>query len=344
MGRNSMKTKNDFPNILDSYFSKHLMLERKFSIHTYETYLNVLNQFINYMELEKKIKRTRLSLNDFTKSNILDFLSYVENKLSCSISTRNHKLAVISSFLEYAQSINPVYLKIYMEVKSIKYKKAVKKKVDFMTVDELKAFFSCIDLKHKSGYKHYVMFTLLYETGTRVSEFINIKVSDLNLGEHPYIRILGKGNKERIVYISESVSSMIQEYLVKCVIKDGYLFRNHSNNMYSRYGINKLVDKYVEMAKKECPTLCEKNVTPHVFRHSKAVHFLENNTALPIIQRFLGHSSIQTTEIYLDITNEVVIDAVTKTAELISAPSSKKEASWNKDEKLLYLLESLSKK
>lgn len=135
---------------------------------------------------------------------------------------------------------------------------------------------------------------------------------------------------------------MINEYRSKLNINDGYLFLNHSKQQMSRQGVNKIIDKYVDIAKKECPTLTHKRVSPHTFRHSKAVHFLENGTALPIIQRFLGHSSIQTTEIYLDITNEVVIDAVNTIADKITSKNREKSM-WDGDDKLVALLEGLGK-
>lgn len=209
-----------------------------------------------------------------------------------------------------------------------------------MTVEELKAFFECIDLKHKTGYKHYVMLTTLYETATRVSELINIRTTDLFFSENPYIKIVGKGNKERIIYINDSVVSMIEEYRKKFNISNGYLFLNNSGNQFTRYGVNKIVNKYFEQAKQKCQALRSKTITPHSFRHTKAVHFLQNGTALPIIQRFLGHSNIQTTEIYLDITNSVVIEAVKLSANIIT--SSNEKALWAGDEDLISLLESLS--
>lgn len=334
-----MKIKNDFSKILNSYFTCHLQLERKFSVNTYSTYLIVIKQYITYLN-GIGIKSNNIFINDFNKSNVLSFLNYVENDLNCSAKTRNHKLAILSSFLEYAQSINPIYLTVYLDVKSIKLKKIVKEKMDYMTINELESFFKAIDLKHKSGYKHYVLFTILYETGVRVSELINIKIDDCYLTtDHPYIRILGKGNKERIVYINDNVVKMILEYLNKFNIKDGFLLRNHSNEQYSRFGVNKTIDKYYEIAKKECPTLERKRITPHTFRHSKAVHFLQNGTALPIIQRFLGHSSIQTTEIYLDIANDVVIEAVKLAANTLS--SDNVESKWDNDENLITMLENL---
>ena len=333
-----IKATNDFPKILESYFSKHLLSERSFSTNTYNTYLMVIKQYIKFLE-SKGISGRKISLNDFSKDNVLSFLLYVEEVLQCSAKTRNHKLAVINSFLEYAQSFNPAYLNIYMESKSIKLKRVVKDKMDFLTIDELESFFKVINIKQKTGYKHYVLLTILYETAARVSELINIKVSDLYFNANtPYIKIIGKGNKERIVYINDSVKNMIVDYMSKMNITRGYLLLSNSKSQYSRYGVNKLIDKYAVKAKKECPTMRNKTITPHTFRHSKAVHLLQKGTALPIIQRFLGHSSIQTTEIYLDITNEVVIEAVKTAANIIS----RKETSlWANDDKLIELLESI---
>lgn len=333
-----MKNNNDFSQILESYFEQHLKLERRFSDNTYSTYLNVIKQYLDFLE-KQKIKRKDMCINHFNKPMVLKFLEYVEKELNCESSTRNHKLTVINSFLEYAQSINPTYLHIYLESKSIKLKRVVHKKMDYMSKDELKVFMSSIDLKHKTGYKHYIIFSVLYEAALRVSELINIKVNDLYLiDKNPYIKIIGKGNKERLIYINNSLVSMIEEYMNKFKIEDGYLFLNNSKRQYTRFGINKLVDKYVSIAKKECPTLERKAISPHTFRHSKAVHFLENGTALPTIQRFLGHNSIQTTEIYLNITNDIVAKAVETAADLIN--TNKEKAIWS-DNKLLELLESI---
>lgn len=335
-----MKHKNDFPILLESYFEKHVRLERKFSVNTYTTYLTVIKQYLTFIEEEKKIKRKDISINSFNKSNIIDFLNYIEKDKNCSARTRNHKLAVLNSFLEYTQSMNPIYINMYLSSKTIKVKKTVHKKMDFLTKEELTSFFSIINIQYKSGYKHYVMITVLYETGARVSELINIKIADLFFGNDPYIKILGKGNKERLVYINDSVVLMINEYMRKFKIKEGDLFLNHSNRQFTRSGVNKFIHKYQEEVKKEYPMINNKSITPHTFRHSKAVHFLQNGTALPVIQRFLGHSNIQTTEIYLDITNDVVIEAVKLAANIVSV--NKEKALWEGNDTLISLLESLS--
>ena len=342
MGRNIMiKQNNDFSMILENYFTKHLSLERKFSTSTYNTYLIVIRQYLRYLSDIKDIRPKDISIYNFDKQTILNFLEYVETDLNCSIKTRNHKLTIINSFLEYAQSINPIYLDVYLKSKSIKLKKIKQEKMDFLTREELEVFMKTINIKTKNGYKHYVLIALLYEAGLRASELINLKTSDLFFtNESPYIKVLGKGNKERIIYLNVDIVSIVNEYIEKFKIKEGYLFLNHSKEQFTRFGINKIVNKYFELAKKECPTLVNKTITPHSFRHSKAVHLLMNNTALPIIQRFLGHNSIKTTEIYLDITNDEVSKSILSVSSAINTKENT-EATWEGDEKLIELLESL---
>lgn len=337
-----MKTnKNDFPDILESYFNIHLKVERHFSDNTYVSYLNTIKQYIDYLET-KDIGRIKLSFNDISKENVLDYLNHYQNEKGWSTKTRNHHLSVIKSFMEYAQSVNPVYIKQYLEIKSIKVQRDKKKVMNFMTAEELNCVLSECNLSSKSGYKHFMMLSLLYETGCRVSELINIKVKDINLNKDSYIRILGKGNKERIVYISDTTVKILNKYMEDFHISEGYLFLNHSNKQFSRYGVNKMVTKYVELAKEKNSTLREKNITPHSFRHTKAVHFLLNGTALPIIQRFLGHNQIQTTEGYLAVTSDVVINAVNEVSKIIDYKTDE-EALWKGDKDLLELLNSFKK-
>jgi site-specific recombinase XerD len=130
----------------------------------------------------------------------------------------------------------------------------------------------------------------MYDTASRVSELINIKVEDLSYGSNNSIRIKGKGNKYRIVYITSHTVKLINDYLKKYGIKEGYLFLNNQKKKMTRFGVEFLVNKYYDLACQKCPSLKTKNVTPHTFRHTKACHMLINGTALPVIQRFLGHS------------------------------------------------------
>lgn len=333
---------NDLANLINSFFSSYLKNERKYSDNTYLGYLNVISQLINYLEKHIKKKRYEITIDDFTRDNILSFLDYIETTNNCVEKTRNHHLTVIKSFFKYVQTINPIYIERFLEIDSIKKKKEEKKTIDYLTIEELEAVLSQCDLKSKSGYKHFVLMSLLYETACRVSELINIKINDINFCNNSYIKVLGKGNKERIIYISKNMVEILEKYIKKFNISDGYLFLNNSSRQYTRFGINKIVEKYVNLSKENHESLNNKNITPHSFRHSKAIHFLQNGTSLPVIQKFLGHNQIQTTEMYLDITNETVIDTINNLANLINYNKSE-ECIWKGNKDLIELLNSLKK-
>lgn len=333
---------NDLANLINSFFSSYLKNERKYSDNTYLSYLNVISQLINYLEKHIKKKRYEITIDDFTRDNILSFLDYTETTNNCIEKTRNHHLTVIKSFFKYVQTINPIYIERFLEIDSIKKKKEEKKTIDYLTIEELEAVLSQCDLKSKSGYKHFVLMSLLYETACRVSELINIKINDINFCNNSYIKVLGKGNKERIIYISKNMVEILEKYIKKFNISDGYLFLNNSSRQYTRFGINKIVEKYVNLSKENHESLNNKNITPHSFRHSKAIHFLQNGTSLPVIQKFLGHNQIQTTEMYLDITNDIVIDTINNLANLIDYNKSE-ECIWKGNKDLIELLNSFKK-
>ena len=333
---------NELATLINSFFTSYLKNERRYSDNTYLSYLNVINQYLTFLENYMSIKRYKITINDFTKDNVLQFLTFIEDTNKCTVKTRNHHLSVIKSFCQYIQSTNSIYIEKYLEISSIKKKKETKTTIDYFTIDELETVLKQCNLSSKSGYKHFIILSMLYESACRVSELINIKVNDINFSENPYIKVLGKGNKERIIYISNDSKEIIEKYINKFNIVNEYLFLNHSNNKYTRFGINKLVKKYVDLASKNIDSLKVKNITPHSFRHSKAVHFLLNGTGLPIIQRFLGHVQIQTTEMYLDVTSDAVIDAVNNAANLMDYKLND-ECVWKGNKDLLDLLESLKR-
>lgn len=306
----------DLFNLFENYILTYLPKERGYSQNTVLSYYSTLKQFIKYLVEIKNIKQSKMAVYDFNRKNINDFLLFVENSGS-SISTRNQKQTAIKSFVLYCAMIEPIYQNTYNQLECIKHKKTEKKKLDFMTIEEYKAFIECIDLKSKNGIRHYAMINLLYDTAARVHELINMKVNDISFGKNNSIRIKGKGNKYRLVYIGQRTVNIIKKYMEVYNIQSGYIFLNNQGKQLTRFGVEYIISKYYKLACEKCETLKSKNVTPHTLRHTKACHFLINGTSLPVIQRFLGHSSIQTTEIYLDVTSESIIKAVEQASHLI---------------------------
>ena len=317
--------------LLKDYILKYLPAERGYSKNTVLSYYTGIKQFIEYLKNELPMKQETITVYDFGRKNVGNYLLYLEENGN-SVSTRNQRRASLISFVSYCAMIEPLYQNTLDDIRLVKPKKDVKHKLDFLTVEEYKDFISVINLNSTNGLRHYTLINLMYDTAARVSEVINIRVEDLSYGSNNSIRIKGKGNKYRIVYITSHTVKLINDYLKKYEIKEGYLFLNKQKKKMTRFGVEFLVNKYYELACQKCPSLKTKNVTPHTFRHTKACHMLINGTALPVIQRFLGHSSVTTTEIYLDLTSDAVIKAVEKAAELIGEDDSFVEAKWKDDE------------
>lgn len=317
--------------LLKDYILRYLPAERGYSKNTVLSYYTSFKQYIEYLKNELSMKQEDITVYDFGRKNVSNYLLYLEENGN-SVSTRNQRRASLISFISYCAMIEPLYQSTLDEIRLVKPKKDVKHKLDFLTVEEYKDFISVIDLNTPNGLRHYTLINLMYDTAARVSEVINIKIEDLSYGSNNSIRIKGKGNKYRIVYITSHTVKLINDYLKKYGIKSGYLFLNKQKKKMTRFGVEFLVNKYYDLACQKCSTLKSKNVTPHTFRHTKACHMLINGTALPVIQRFLGHSSVTTTEIYLDLTSDAVIKAVEKAAELIGEDDSFIEAKWKDDE------------
>jgi len=322
--------------LLESYLLIYLPKERGYSKNTVLSYYQGIKQVIRFIEKETGKEQNEITVYDFSREIISSYLLSIEES-GKSVATRNLRLSAILSFINYCAMMEPLYQNTSCELISIKIKKDSKNKRDFLTIDEYRLFISQINLNEKNGLRYYTLINVLYDTACRVQELIDIKIEDLNYGSNYSIKIHGKGNKQRIVYISSHTAELIKKYCNKYKIGTGYLFVNKHNQQLTRFGVEYIIDKYYDMVCKVSKTLPYKKVTPHVLRHTKSCHMLINGVALPVIQRFLGHASIQTTEIYLDITSDVMIVAVEKSSEMIfgDSASTKMNKLWEEDSTLL---------
>ena len=283
---------NDISKLISNSFTNYMIDERGFSNNTVKSYRDT---FVLYFEFltEKKINIIKNN-NLFTQKYVLEFLSYLEDKGS-SISTINQRLAAIKSFCNYAIRYNPECFNEISRIKQLKPKKSIENKIDYLTKDEVKLLIESIDSTHEI--KDLAIVSLLYESGARVQELIDLKTSDIFLGTPSTIILHGKGKKIRKIPINDRCKKILSEYIKRYKI-DNWLFINNSHNQYTRAGISYIISKYVNRARLKDKLLFKIKVHPHVLRHSKAMHMLENGVNLIYIRDFLGHSSVTTTEIY----------------------------------------------
>ena len=316
---------NSFASLLNLYLTNYLVIQRNMSSNTIRSYKCVFKLLIKYIVNVKNIPIKNIDFNVINRDIIIDFLDYVENETNSSIRTRNQRLAVIKSFYAYVKDANPEQLINIQQILSIKCKKEIKKEIDYLTKDEINEFLNSISTDTIKGVRDYTLLILLYDSGARAQEIINLKVADLRLDSNPVVRLLGKGNKYRTVPITNNTKNILIEYInINKLNNNSILFSNPKGNYATTKMITHIIDKY--------SNILNKHVHPHTFRHSRAMHLLEAGVNLIYIRDFLGHNSIETTEIYAKTNENIKRQAITNAYDF---DISKNVNDWTTDENLL---------
>ncbi len=277
-----------------------------------------------------------------TAELITDFLSWLEHERKCSITTRNQRLASIHSFFRYVQAEEPSGIYQYQQVISIPIKKTEKTIIWHLSPEVIKLILQQPDKSSAKGRRDLTLLSVLYDTGARVQELIDIKVCDVILDSLSVIVLNGKGNKVRRVPLMKNTVSLLQTYLSENDLNKQWkiqypLFINNQHNKLTKEGVAYILNKYVKMAKAASPIIPE-HVSPHILRHSKAMHLLQAGVNLIYIRDFLGHADIKTTEIYLRTDTETKRKAIENVyQDIISCDMP----DWSKDKELLSWLSDL---
>lgn len=286
-------------------FLEYLKEEKNYSDNTIISYKNDLLEYVNYFN--------KLNILNIKYNDIKDYLMYLYNK-KYSNNSVSRKISCIKSFYNYLKLKNliktsPVY--------NIKYPKKDLKLPKFLYYNEIEELFNIPDTTTPYGQRDSLILELLYATGVRVSELVNIKLSDIIEDE---IKVFGKGRKERIVYYGEYASSIMDIYLKdgrKKLLKDktsDYLFINNKSEVLTDRGVRYIIDKLIK------ETSIKTKISPHSLRHSFATHLLNEGADLKVVQDLLGHKNLSTTSIYTHVSNEHLREVFYK-----SHPRSKEE-------------------
>lgn len=316
---------NSFSSLLNSYLTNYLVIQRNMSFNTIRSYKCTFKLLIRYITNIKNIPIKNINFNIINRELIIDFLDYIENETNASIRTRNQRLAVIKSFYAYVKDANPEQLINIQQILTIKCKKEVKKEFDYLTKEEINTFLNSIPTNFNKGIRDYILIMLLYDSGARAQEIINLKVEDLRLDSNPVVRLFGKGNKYRTIPITNNTKDILLKYIeINKLSINSILFPNPKGNYATTKMITHIIDKYSD--------IIDKNIHPHTFRHSRAMHLLEAEVNIIYIRDFLGHNSIETTEIYAKANESIKRKAIT---DAYNFDVSKDLNDWTTDEKLL---------
>jgi len=340
--------KNDFAKYLTGFFTEYLSRERGVSHNTIRSYGNTFTSFLDFMEGAKSVKPEKLSIEHVTRDNILSFLQWIQEVKQCSMSTRNQRLAAIHSFCKYLQYEDVIHLEQWQKVLSIKFKRAEKLSVNYLDVEGIKLLLAQIPTNTREGRRDLAMIALLYDSGARVQELIDLTPLDIHLVKPYYVTLFGKGKKKRIVPLQEQQVALLKGYMEEHDLlipskNQHSLFMNNRGGRLSNAGITFILMRYVKNAHTMNPDLIPERISPHCLRHSKAMNLLQAGVNLVYIRDILGHVSIQTTEVYARADSKQKRKAL-EAAYIDVIPQVKgAERSWEKDSKLKSWLKGLGK-
>ena len=295
--------RTDFAIYLNKYFIVYLPNTCGSTPQTVDSYRYSFILFLTYMQDVHQLPADKVDISDLTYENVVNYLNWLQEKRFNGISTRNQRQAALNSFIRFLMYEFPEHLDEYQRILGIPVKRAPQKEITYLKTEGVAMLISQVDLSRKNGLRDYVIISLLYTTGIRVSELIQIRIRDLSLQEPFTLLVHGKGQKSRYIPLIRSTIPYIQKYLVQKRYDrpeklDEWLFKNHMNEPFTRQGINYIIGKYAEMARKIAPDMIPSNFSPHKMRHTTAMGLVESGVDLIYIRDLLGHVSVKTTEVY----------------------------------------------
>ncbi len=329
--------KTRFPAILQDYFGQRLINQLNATPRTVASYRDTFRLFLRFASEQLKKPPSAFSLSDLDAPLILKFLDYLEKTRGNSIRTRNVRLACLRSFVHYASLREPEWLAMAQRVLAIPLKRFQRPLVGYLSREEMTALMEAPDPSTWSGRRDRVMFATIYNVGARVSEAADLRVKDLALGPSAHITIHGKGRKERTVPLWKDTAQRLKEWLKHFDSKpDAPLFPNRHDSALTRSGIENRLKEAVRRATRTCHSLSGRDVSPHVLRHTTAMHMLQSGVDISVIALWLGHESSSTTHMYVEADLSMKERALGK----VQAPSTPRLRYRAQDE-ILRFLESL---
>jgi site-specific recombinase XerD len=295
-------------SLIVTFFRNYLANQKGYPQNTISSYSDCIRLLLSYACDRLKVNFDKLDLKQLTDQLILDFLDHLEQERGNKAKTRNQRLGAIKTFYRFLALQDPTLTAVCERVCAISAKKTEHKVIATLEKDEVKEMLAALTADTLVGARDQSLLTLLYNTGARVQELVDLDVSDLRMEEPFQVLLTGKGRKQRIVPLYEETVTAIQHYLkLRCQagIESKALFLNYSDQRISRFGIGYIVSKYAAKAARISPSLCGKNVTPHTYRHTTALHLIQSGVDISVVKEWLGHADLKTTSLYVDIDTEM---------------------------------------
>ena len=295
-----MNRTSSLPALIERFFTERLMRQQHVSMHTVASYRDTFRLFLGFASQRRKRPPSELELGELDAPLISDFLDDQEAQRAASTRTRNLRLTAIRSFFRFVAFEEPAYSAHIARVLAIPSKRGDKKVIHFLNRLEIEAILDAPDRTTWLGRRDHTLLSLAIQTGLRLSELIGLDRESISFGTGAHVSCVGKGRKERCTPLSRPLTVTLQRWLKEPPPHNAIaLFPNVHGGRLSGDAVQYLLGKYVKVARARCTSLRQKRVSPHVLRHTAAMELLQAGVDCAVIALWLGHESIETTQVYL---------------------------------------------
>jgi len=289
-------------SLVQNFFCQRLQAQQQVSPHTLASYRDTLRLLLAFVEQKTARPPAQQTLRDWNGPTILDFLDHLEKQRGCQARTRNVRLAALRAFMRYVSQQAPDSLALASQVLAIPLKRFDRPLVQPLSVPEVAAILAATDPSTAAGRRDHLLFNLLYHTGARVSEALQLRCRDIQWGPPGVVSFHGKGRKERSIPLLKPLAQELKRTLSRSPKEPGALiFENRWGEALTRSGVQKRLNQTVRQAAQRCPALKGRPVSPHTFRHTTAMCLLQADVDIMVIALLLGHASPTTTHHYVEL-------------------------------------------
>ena len=329
--------KTDLGTLIETFFCKRLISQRRASSHTIASYRDTFRLLLAFAQKRLNRPPSQLELKDISPSLVSDFLDHLEATRGNRVRTRNLRLTAVRSFFRFAALEAPDHGGVIQRVLAIPNKRCQRPLIGFLTRPEIEALLAAVDCRTWIGRRDYAFLLVAMQTGLRLSEITAVRRENVVLGPGAHIYCLGKGRKERGTPLTKVARRVLQAWMKEpWPIESAFLFPTISGGRLSADAVQDLVNKHVAAARMKCPSLVKKRVTPHLLRHTAAMELLQAGVDRSMIALWLGHESVETTQIYLNANLALKEEILAKTN-----PVNGKPGRYRPTDRVLSFLSSL---
>jgi site-specific recombinase XerD len=323
------------------FLLEHLVSDRNLARNTQQSYRDTLALLLPFVAKQLRRPIDELEVAHVSADSVRQFLQHLEQERRCGLATRNQRLAVIHAFARFVGERSPEHIEWSGQVRAIPFKKAPKISIAYLEKAEMDALLAAPNRSCAQGNRDYTLLLFLYNTGARADEAARLTINDLRLSQLPhreqsFVQLRGKGNKQRICPLWPHTATQLKD-LVGTRDATNAVFLNRCGRPITRFGIHAMVERHAKKVSLKMPELAKKRVSPHTVRHSTATHLLRAGVDINTIRAWLGHVSIDTTNIYAETDLEMKAKALAH-CEITAVRHHKR---WRQDMGLMTFLRSL---